>query len=57
MRQVVKLDDKQLREINRALGYIEGAVDTAEMEDSAKEMIQESVSLIERTLDAAEDAE
>ena len=57
MRQVVKLDDKQLREINRALGYIEGAVDTAEMEDSAKEMIQESVSLIEHTLDAAEDAE
>ena len=54
---MVKLDDKQLREINRALGYIEGAVDTAEMEDSAKEMIQESVSLIERTLDAAEDAE
>ncbi len=53
---MLTLDHKAKREIDRALSYIEGAVDANhDMDGNDKQSIQETLSVIYKLLDAAED--
>lgn len=53
---MIRLSDKALRQINRALGYIDGCIDAIsdDVPPGVEENIREALLEIERELDGAE---